>query len=113
MARSERFEELWLQGDDGSQLCALINGERGWLMYLPRPDDPGYSSRNPEFRGSDGEMVAYRLSNGQEDHYPASWALPIADVERALAYFRKEGKPAPFVYWNNDGSEFELPTDAR
>ena len=109
MALAEGFQEVWLEADCGSLLCALLNGERGWLMYLPEPDDPGFSSRNPEYAGPASEMIAYRLNNGQEDHYPASWALPISEIDRALSYFRSHSKPDPFIHWNNDGSAHSLP----
>lgn len=70
-----------------------MNTNIGLLMY-PRHDegDPGYSSRNPMYDKSDAALaslafdgllrgehvpvIAYRLSNGQEDEFPASWALP-------------------------------------
>jgi|SRR5215467_10954765 len=68
-------------------------------MYLRHDDgDTGFRSHNPAFEGADpasgrfafvsrfdGELVAvieYRLSNGQEDQYPASWALPEQEIMR-------------------------------
>jgi hypothetical protein len=38
--------------------------------------------------------MEFRRNTGQHDFYPASWALPIAEVRRALAYFEREHRPA-------------------
>jgi hypothetical protein len=53
-------------------------------------------------------MVSYTLSNGQVDHYPADWALPLNLVREALLHFLDTGQPPSFVTWHNDGSEFPL-----
>jgi hypothetical protein len=48
-------------------------------------------------------VIDYRLSNGQEDEFPASWALPEPDVMLALEYFvEHEGRRSPFVQWHDD-----------
>jgi hypothetical protein len=119
---SRQFREIWVGVDSGGpRLCALMSANVGWLMYLRHEDgDTGFSSRNPMFDESDamlgglvfaglfnGEhvpVIAYRLSNGQGDEYPASWALPEADIMRALEYFvEHEGHRPPFVQWHDDG----------
>lgn len=100
-----QYREIWLEAVDGQLLCALINGNRGWLIYLRQSDDAGFSSRSLDYSGPVDAMIDYRLDNGQEDEYPASWALPIDDIERALAYFETESKPPPFVYWHNDSGD--------
>jgi Immunity protein Imm1 len=100
-----RYREVWVDASDGQALCALINGDVGWLMYLRRKGDPGFSSRNPEYAGPGNATIDYILSNGQRDEYPASWALPILEVERALEYFRDHNRPAPFVTWHNDSED--------
>jgi len=118
---SQQFREIWVSVDPGGpRLCALMNTNLGWLMYLRHDDgDTGFSSRNPTFDKSDamlsglvfdglvgGEhvpVIAYRLSNGQGDEYPASWALPEPDVMRALEYFvEHEGRRPLFVQWHDD-----------
>jgi hypothetical protein len=96
------FDEVWLTAPDGQSLCALINGGWGWLMYLRQEGDAGFSSRNPSYDGDPKANVEYRLSNGQVDHYPASWALPVDQVRRALDYFEKEHRQPPFVTWHED-----------
>jgi len=102
---SSRFREVWLESPDGKSLIALINGDLGWLMYLREPGDPGFSSRNPEYDGSDDEMVEYCLSNGQHDFYPRAWAYSTDVVERAMEYFRQNNLPPPFISWFNDSGD--------
>jgi hypothetical protein len=94
--------EEWRRKEDGRAICALISGDRGWLMYLSEPGDSGYSSRDPDYDGDPDATMAFTLSNGQRDEYPAAWTLPLDVVERALAYFDKTGKRAPFVEWHAD-----------
>ena len=99
--RHAGFQEIWANFDEKS-MCALINGEQGWLMYLDEPGDSGYRSRNPAYRGPADATIEYYLDNGQRDEYPAAWAYPIDVIERALEYFRREGKRAPFVEWHRE-----------
>jgi hypothetical protein len=108
---NQQYREIWVEKPDGQSMCALINGDMGWIMYLRWNDDPGFSSRNPDYKGAEAATVDYVLSNGQRDRYPASWALPVAVVDHALEYFRNEGKPPYFVFWHNDsrdGAEIEF-----
>jgi hypothetical protein len=99
----EEFREIWLSDPSGSSICALLNRKAGWLMYLREPGDPGFSSRNLSFSGPYGEVIAYRLSNGQIDEYPASWAHSEEVVVQALVYFVEHEAPAPFIAWHDDG----------
>jgi len=96
------FDEIWLEAPDGQSLCALINGDRGWLMYLRAPGDSGFSSRDPSYLGDPHATIEYRLSNGQHDWYPASWSLPIVEIRRALDYFAREHARPPDVAWHAD-----------
>ena len=96
------FDEVWVELPDGQSLCALINGDCGWLMYLRCSGDYGFSSRNPDYDGPPDAEIEYYLSNGQRDLYPASWALPVAEVRRALAYFERAHERSPFVVWHED-----------
>jgi len=95
------FQEVWVKVGDQS-LCALINGDRGWLMYLREAGDSGFSSRNPVYDGPVDATIEYYLDNGQRDEYPASWAYPLEEVKRALDYFRREEKLPPFITWHPD-----------
>jgi hypothetical protein len=96
------FEEVWVDLPDGQSLCALINGHLGWLMYLPEPGAVGSSSRNLAYHGDPAATIEYRLNNGQHDWYPASWALPGADVRLALAYFAEFRTRPSFIAWHDD-----------
>jgi hypothetical protein len=98
----EQFREIWLNATDGPSLCALLNGKRGWLMYLPEEGDAGFSSRNPSFSGNENEVIEYRLTNGQVDEYPARWSLGEDDVLSALVFFAEERRRPPTVYWHDD-----------
>ncbi len=104
--RDNQFREIWIELPDGQSLCALMNGDIGWLMYLRHKDgDAGFSSRNPNYEGDPGAMVDYRLDNGQIDEYPREWALPLATVEKALAFFELNHSPPPFISWHNDSGD--------
>lgn len=86
-------------------MCALINGNAGWLMYLRSEGDAGFISRNQDYTGPESATIEYRFSNGQRDLYPASWALPISVVKSALEYLESDGKPPHFVLWHNDSED--------
>jgi hypothetical protein len=105
MSERPHFEEIWVESPDGQVMCALVNNDRGWLMYLREKGDPGFSSRNPNYDGPPNAQVEYELSNGQRDYYPASWALPLSEVRRVLEFFEREHRPAPFVVWHNDSGD--------
>ena len=100
-----QFLELWVTKRDGQSLCALINGQLGWLMYLRESGDAGFSSRNPEYRGDQKAIIEYVLDNGQHDAYPASWALQLAEVQRAIEHFILHSRPANWVAWHNDSGD--------
>ena len=74
-------------------------------MYLRENGDAGFSSQNPNYSGPADATIEYRLSNGQQDEYPASWALSVAEIERALNFFQKEHKPPTFIHWHNDSGD--------
>jgi hypothetical protein len=100
---SEQFLEAWVNVDRGPALCALFNNEVGWLMYLEKEGDAGFSSRNPAFEGSESSAIKYRLYGGQDDEYPASWALPKKEVISVIEFFiEHQGDRAPFITWHDD-----------
>ena len=111
-ADKSQFDELWVELPDGQSMCALINGDRGWLMYLRHGDgDAGFSSRNPDYAGPPDAMIEYQLSNGQHDLYPASWAYPIAQIREGLEYFRQYQRPPSFITWHNDSGDGAVISD--
>ena len=127
-----KCEEIWIKKEDGRAMCALINGDLGWLMVLRHSGDAGLSSRNPDYRGSPEAMQSYLFNNGQLDQYPLSWALPVAEVRRALKDFESEGnhrhgsrgttihndrdrrqKSTMFYAWTNFGGQFARGSSRR
>lgn len=99
------FREEWIELSDGQSMCALINGDVGWLMYLRENGDAGFSSRNPDYSGPPDAQIEYELGNGQRDAYPASWALPVQMVRQAMEYFQRENRPPTFITWHNDSDD--------
>ena len=93
--------DLWFEREDGKILTALVNGDRGWLMYRVDEDDAGYSSRDPTYAGPEEAVLPYTLDNGQLDEYPVSLTLPIEEVMRATEYFLETGEKAPWVTWHD------------
>jgi len=60
----QQYQEIWAETPDGQAMCALVNGDHGWLMYLRRTGDAGFSSRSPNFIGPRNAVFEYVLSNG-------------------------------------------------
>ncbi len=103
---SEKYQEIWIDSRDnpgGPLMMALINGDRGWLMYQRHPDgDAGYSSRNPSYDGESDAKLEFVLSNGQCDEYPLAWVISIEQIERAFSYFYMHESLPPFISWHQD-----------
>src|SRR5579871_905681 len=87
--------EIWVDYGNYPALYCLLNGQRGWLMYLRHDGDGGFSSRNTTYSGSEKDTLEYYLSNGQRDVYPASWALPRPQVFAAIEWFAAHGRSPP------------------
>jgi hypothetical protein len=100
----EEFREIWLGFPEFPALSALLNEDRALLMYLREVGDAGFTSRNPAYRGDEGEVIQYKLSNGQIDEYPASWALQESEILEALAYFLEHKNRPRSVTWHDDGA---------
>ena len=94
--------DIWLYAPNGAALCALMNGNRGWLMFLRESGDPGFSSRNPNYVGSRDETIEYVLSNGEANTHPAEWALTEFEIARALRHFVEHKTLPPFIHWHDD-----------
>lgn len=99
----KQYHEIWIDGNDDSHLCALINGNMGYLMYLPDEDGRSFSSRNPDYKGDNNKLLDFSLENGQLDYYPLSWCLPLSTIEKALIYFKESKKCPSFIKWHDDG----------
>lgn len=74
-------------------------------MYLRENGDAGFSTRNPGYSGNPDALIDYCLDNGQRDQYPAEWALPVAEVQRALEHFITHAEPASWLTWHNDSED--------
>ncbi len=98
-----RYREIWISRGESPALCALLNGDIGWLMYLRIFGEHSFSSRNPDYRGDPDAMTDYQLPSGQMDQYPTSWALPKEEIYAALAYFLEHRDRSPSVQWHDDG----------
>ncbi|MDY6920513.1 MAG: Imm1 family immunity protein [Pseudomonadota bacterium] len=98
----DQFKEIWIYGQSGQSICALINGDVGWLMYLRWSGDAGYSTRNPDESSKDD--IEYMLSNGQMDYYPKKWAYPIVRLKQALCSFIDNGELPDQLTWHDDSS---------
>jgi len=107
--RRTQFSEVWLQHTDGwPALCALINGESAWLMFLRYEGDAGFSTRDPKYSGPPKAKIEYYLSNGQRDEYPASWNITTTEALRALEHFLEEETMAPWLTWQDDSRKPKL-----
>jgi hypothetical protein len=99
-----QFLELWVESHDGQSMCALLNGDAGWLMYSRAAGDSGFSSRALGYIGPADAVREYYLDNGQRGEYPVAWALPVSEVQRALEHFLTQWEPAPWVVWHDDSA---------
>lgn len=93
------MSERWIEREDGRMLCALSNDDSGLLMYLKDSDDTGLTSRNPNFDGDPKAIIEFTLENGQVDEYPASWAIGLDLIERALQDFNNNGFLPEYITW--------------
>ncbi|HWE37879.1 MAG TPA: hypothetical protein VG406_15020, partial [Isosphaeraceae bacterium] len=96
---------VWAQLPDGQALGAILDEESGCLFYRRDPDDVGFTSRNPKYSGPPDARHAYILSDFRQASYLASWALPVEDISRAIAFFRLVKRPPTFVSWHNDSGD--------
>jgi hypothetical protein len=99
------YAEVWVEHDMFPSVCALIHGDRAWLMYLRYDGDAGFSSRNPAYEGSSDATIDYYLSNGQRDVYPAAWAYPTPQVLEAVSVFAKDRRMPESIVWFNDSDD--------
>lgn len=97
---NKKYKEIWIDTADGQHMSALINSDKGILMYMPGDEGNSFTSRNSDYSGDVDEEVEFLLDNGQPDYYPLSWCLPIEIVEQALEYFKQENKLPSFIIWH-------------
>ncbi len=71
--RSKYFADVWLVSTDGQAMSMLKSGDNVFMMYLPEPGSPGYSSRSIDLVAD--RDIEFHLANGQRDYYPESWTV--------------------------------------
>jgi hypothetical protein len=104
-ARKFQYAEIWVDRADYPRVCALVNGDRAWLMYLRYEGDAGFSSRDSTYAGPEQAMMDFYLSNGQLDEYPLAWTIPIKQVFAALEWFAAKGNSPRDIAWHNDSGD--------
>ena len=105
------FAEVWVMHGRFPALCALLNGDRGWLTCLRAEGDAGFSSRNPRYAGPPDAEIEFTLSTGQVDRYPAAWTYPRAEVLEAVRVFAgSRSCPASLSWFNDSGDGAISPT---
>jgi hypothetical protein len=105
------FAEIWVDHGGFPALCALVNGEQGWLMWVRYDGDAGFSSRNPGYSGPSSIEIEYMLANGQVDRYPAAWAYSRALVFDALQSFARTRHVEGVSWFNDSGDGAASPDD--
>jgi hypothetical protein len=97
--------EIWVMHDQFPALCALLNGDRGWLMCLRFEGDAGFRTTNPGYSGPPDAEIEFMLSTGQVDRYPAAWTYPRADVLTAVRVFADTRRCPDTLCWLNDSGD--------
>jgi ribosome maturation factor RimP len=87
---------------EGGSLTGLFSAGRAVLFLTGGEGEPGFSSRSPRYTGSPDARLTFSLSNGQEDEYPASWAVPAEDATRALEHYFLSGQRPSFIHWHDE-----------
>ena len=87
---------------EGESLTGLFSGGQAVLFLTGGEGEPGFSSRNPKYTGNPDARLTFTLSNGQEDEYPASWAVPGEDATRALEHYFLTGQRPSFIHWHDE-----------
>jgi len=97
------FCEVWLYSNSGwPAICALVNANSAWLMFLRHEGDSGFSTRNPNYAGPQEAVIEYFLGNGQRDEYPAEWDITTTEALRGLEHFLENQEMAPWLNWHEE-----------
>ncbi len=103
-ARKSDRAEVAVRREDGF-LTGLFSGGQAVLFLTRGEGEPGFSSRSARYTGSQDARLTFTLSNGQEDEYPASWAVPGEDATRALEHYFLTGQRPSFIHWHDENRE--------
>lgn len=102
LTSSEQFKEIWIEGDKGQRICALIDNDFGWLMYLRFEGHAGCSTRNPAIETK--EEIEFVLDNGQGDLYPKNWTYPLSKLKLVLLSFMNDSELPNQLSWHDDSA---------
>ena len=91
------YAEIWIEGHHESRICAMTNKHSAFLMYLRYGGDSGFRSNNKA--AGERDVEEFRLSNGQSDHYPATWLIKKEMVRSALLTYFDTGTMDRGVDW--------------
>jgi len=89
---------------EGGALTGLFTGGQAVLLLTGGEGERRFSSRSPRPTGSPDARLSFTLANGQEEEYPASWAVPGEDATRALEHYFLTGQRPSFIHWHDDSS---------
>jgi hypothetical protein len=98
----QKYREIWVSYDENQHMCALINNNIGWVMYVSDECEAGLCTRNMEYKGNFDDEIEYVLDNGQEDLYPVRWAIGVTEIYTALATFIETGVLDNSLTWIED-----------
>ena len=100
-ARKSDRAEVAVRREDES-LTGLFSAGQAVLFLTGAEGEPGFTSRASRYVGSADARLTFTLSNGQEDEYPASWAVPAEDATRALEHWFFTGQRPSFIHWHDE-----------
>ena len=100
-ARKSERAEVAVRREDGS-LIALFSGGQAVLFLAGAEGEPTFTSRNAKYAGSPDARLAFTLSTGRDEDYPAAWAVPAEDAARALEHWFLTAQRPSFIHWHEE-----------
>lgn len=91
------YNELWIEGKDGSTMCVMTNPTNAFFVYMAYKGDSGFRSNNP--RGDENVTQEFILSNGQADYYPETYLTDKSFIREAVKQFYDSGKMPDCIQW--------------
>jgi hypothetical protein len=106
------FVEVWVMHGRFPALCALLNGDRGWLTCFRYEGDAGFSSRNPAYAGPPDAEIEFMLSNCQLNRRPAAWTYSREEILAAVRMFADTRRCPPALTWFNESGDTATSPDS-
>ena len=101
--RRREFSHLAMTRYEGDELSVYTNPDRGWLMYLRAPGDPGLYVRDPAFAGDPGAREGFFCTCGIDLDFPISQTLPLDQALRVAGEFFDSGELPGWLAWSPEG----------